>query len=304
MFDPRSPYHRRMWHYESDRPLSVAQLVSLGSLDARTAALLWLLVEKHRSLIVSGPTDPTPGIGKTTTLNALLGFLPAGTTLVYTMGMYEDFEFRAEVEPETTCVLSNEVSNHLAIYMWGRKARQLLRMPEDGFAIATSCHADTVTDVLDMLTRDLKLTATDVSQLGVIVNIGLVGRLWPPKRRFLTVNYVRPAAAANAPSSGNAMPTEIVARRFGVSLLPLSTWDSTTDGFIAPDEETLDELAGLLGMEREAFDAALLRRTECIERLAQGRGAGVQAMRQAVDELAAAERGVADLAVDGDEANK
>lgn len=116
MFDPRSPYHRRMWHYESDRPLSVAQLVALGSLDARTAALLWLLIERHQSLIVSGPTDPTPGVGKTTTLNALLGFLPTGTTLVYTMGMYEDFEFRNEVEPTTTRVLANEVSNHLAIY--------------------------------------------------------------------------------------------------------------------------------------------------------------------------------------------
>ncbi len=86
MFDPRIPYHRRMWHYDSDRALSVAQLIALGSLDARTAALLWLLIERHQSLIVSGPTDPTPGIGKTTTLNALLGFLPPGTTLVYTTG--------------------------------------------------------------------------------------------------------------------------------------------------------------------------------------------------------------------------
>src|SRR5579885_3623168 len=110
MFDPRIPYHRRMWHYESDRPLSVAQLVSLGSLDARTAALLWLLVERHQSLIVSGPTDPTPGVGKTTTLNALLGFLANGTSLVYTTGMYEDFWFTDQVDPLTTCVLANEVS--------------------------------------------------------------------------------------------------------------------------------------------------------------------------------------------------
>src|SRR5262245_34382904 len=99
MFDPRSPYHRRMWHYESGNPLSVAQLVSLASLDARTAALLWLLMDLHQSLIVSGPTDPTPGVGKTTTLNALLGFLPAGTSLVYTTGMYEDFDWADQVDP-------------------------------------------------------------------------------------------------------------------------------------------------------------------------------------------------------------
>src|SRR6185312_1302692 len=109
-----------------------------------------------------GPTDPTPGVGKTTTLNALLGFLPAGTTLVYTLGMYEDFEFKSETQAETTCVLANEVSDHLRIYMWGRVARQLLRLPEENYAIATSCHADTVQDVLSMLTRDLRLPAEDV----------------------------------------------------------------------------------------------------------------------------------------------
>lgn len=300
MFDPRSPYHRRMWHYESDRPLSVAQLVSLGSLDAKTAALLWLLIEKHCSLIVSGPTDPTPGVGKTTTLNALLGFLPAGTTLVYTMGMYEDFEFKAEVDPETTCVLANEVSNHLAIYMWGRKARQLLRMPEERYAVATSCHADTIEDVLSMLMRDLKLSASDVNRLGVIVNIGLVGRVWPPKRRFLTVNYVRPDAAAAGATDGTGSPLAEADGR-SVNLLPLSTWDHTTDMFIPADDATLDDLAGLLGMARADFDAALARREERIERLAQGRGAGIQAMRQVVDELGAEERGLVELRIDAND---
>lgn len=303
MFDPRSPYHRRMWHYESDRPLSVAQLVSLGSLDAKTAALLWLLVERHHSLIVSGPTDPTPGIGKTTTLNALLGFLPAGTTLVYTMGMYEEFEFKTEVDPETTCVLANEVSNHLHIYMWGRVARQLLRLPEEHYAIATSCHADTVTDVLTMLTRDLRLTPADVSRLGIIVNIGLVGRVWPPKRRFLTVNFVRPAADAS--SLASATPTLPHAgapdQRFGVSLLPLSTWDSTTDTFIPADDTALDELAAILSLSRADLDAALARREQRIAGLAQGRGVGIQAMRQAVDELLADEGGAAYLPVDDDD---
>lgn len=291
MFDPRSPYHRRMWHYESDRPLSVAQLVALGSLDARTAALLWLIVERHRSLIVSGPTDPMPGVGKTTTLNALLGFLPDGTTLVYTMGMYEDFEFRQEVEPETTCVLANEVSDHLAIYMWGRSARTLLRMPGDGYAVATSCHADTVTDVLSLLRRDLKLTTEDIRRLGVIVNIGLVGRIWPPKRRFLTVNYVRPTLpAADGAASGKSDATDQSASDFGVSLIPLSTWDQTSDTFLPAEQAALLELAGILGMPEDEFHAALDRRVACIQQLARERGAGVQAMREAVDELATSER--------------
>lgn len=285
MFDPRIPYHRRMWHYESDRALSVAQLVAMGSLDARTAALLWLLIERHQSLIVSGPTDPTPGVGKTTTLNALLGFLPAGTTLVYTLGMYEDFEFRNEVQPETTCVLANEVSDHLRIYMWGRVARQLLRLPEESYAIATSCHADTVQDVLSMLTRDLRLPPEDVRRLGIIVNIGLVGRLWPPQRRFLTVNFVAPASSATGDEDE-------------IRLLPLATWDAAADTFLPASQETLAELAGVVGMPLPEFCAALDRRTARMDELSRGRGVGVRVMRDAADALVAEERGEAVVSSD------
>ncbi|HEV8192799.1 MAG TPA: hypothetical protein VGP82_15145 [Ktedonobacterales bacterium] len=285
MFDPRIPYQRRMWHYESDRALSVAQLVALGSIDARTAALLWLLIERHQSLIVSGPTDPTPGVGKTTTLNALLGVLPAGTTLVYTLGMYEDFEFRNEVQPETTCVLANEVSDHLRIYMWGRVARRLLRLPEENYAVATSCHADTVQDVLSMLTRDLRLPAVDVRRLGVIVNIGLVGRLWPPQRRFLTVNFVAPTPS----DSGDEDE---------IRLLPLATWDSAADTFLPASQETLAELAAVVGMPLAEFCAALDRRRTRMEELSRGRGVGVKVMRDAADALAATEHG--EMVITGD----
>ncbi len=277
MFDPRIPYQRRMWHYDSDRPLSVAQLIALGSLDARTAALLWLLVERHQSVIVSGPTDPTPGIGKTTTLNALLGFLPPGSTLVYTTGMYEDFGFRDEVDPATTCVLANEVSNHLRIYMWGDVARELLRLPGEGYAIASSCHADTVQDVLSMLRRDLRLPADAVRGLGVIINIGIVGRVWPPRRRFLTVNFLAPQAPDGAPND--------------VRLIPLAEWQASNDTFTPATQEALAEVAAVVEMPLADFCAALERRQLLLEQLAEGRGVGPSRMREAVDALIASEQG-------------
>ena len=280
MFDPRIPYHRRMWHYDSDRALSVAQLIALGSLDARTAALLWLLVERHQSLIVSGPTDPTPGIGKTTTLNALLGFLPPGTTLVYTTGMYEDFGFRDEVEPAATCVLANEVSDHLRIYMWGGVARKLLRLPGDGYAIATSCHADTVDDVLSMLQRDLRLPAETVRGLGIVINIGVVGRVWPPRRRFLTVNFLAPQPPDGAPDD--------------VRLIPLAEWQSSTDTFAPATDAALAEVAAVVDMPLADFCAALERRQRLLEELSEGRGVGPSRMREAVDTLIASERQDAD----------
>jgi hypothetical protein len=290
MFDPRSPYQRRMWHYDSDHPLSVAQLIAYGSLDARTAALLWLLVEKHQSLIVSGPTDPTPGVGKTTTLNALLEFLPGGSTLVYTAGMYEDFSFKEQVTPETTCVLANEVSDHLRIYMWGRVARALLRLPEEGYAVATSCHADTIDDVMNMLLGDLRLTTADTRRLGVIVNIGLVGRVWPPKRRFLSVYFADPDVdpdgdaddpASAAPTRGAPAPRP--------NLLCLASWDPTTDSQICATDETLTRLASALGMDRAAFDVALARREAVLVEQSQGKGSSPRVFRAAIEALQAEE---------------
>jgi hypothetical protein len=277
MFDPRIPYHRRMWHYDSDRALSVAQLIALGSLDARTAALLWLLIERHQSLIVSGPTDPTPGIGKTTTLNALLGFLPPGTTLVYTTGMYEDFGFRSEVEPATTCVLANEVSDHLRIYMWGGVARDLLRLPGEGYAIATSCHADTIKDVFAMLRHDLRVPADVVRGLGIIINIGIVGRVWPPRRRFLTVNFLAPQAPDGAPND--------------LRLMSLAEWQTSDDTFVPATQETLAELAAVTGMPLADFCAAIERRQHLLEELSDGHGVGPSRMREAVDALIASEQG-------------
>jgi Type II/IV secretion system protein len=295
MFDPRSPYQRRRWHYDSDQPLSVAQLIAAGSLDARSAALLWLAIQRHQSVIVSGPTDPTPGVGKTTTLNALLEFLPAGTTLVYTMGMYEDFDFTADTEPGSTCVLANEVSDHLPIYMWGRVARKLLRLPAQGFAVATSCHADTLEDVLHMLQGDLRLDADAIGKLGIVMNIGLVGRLWPPRRRVLTVNYLRcrPRDVTSANEGDSTAMSDVapsrMARRSEVDAFQLAAWNPTSDRLVPAAPEELAVLAQSLGMPLADFTEAVDRRTAVLETLAAGRGASISVTRHAIEELMLAE---------------
>ncbi len=56
-----------------ERALSPVDLVRSGTVDAATMAYLWLAVEAGRSFVVLGGTAS----GKTTTLNALLHFVPA-----------------------------------------------------------------------------------------------------------------------------------------------------------------------------------------------------------------------------------
>ncbi|MBE3558515.1 MAG: hypothetical protein IMW89_04730 [Ktedonobacteraceae bacterium] len=277
MFDPRDPLERYYWHYESRRPLTAAQIIALRSVDVETVALIWLLLEHHVSLTVAGPTDPQPGIGKTTTLNALLQFLPQGTALAYMAGMYEDFAFTRlpDIDPATTCALCNEVSDHLPIYMWGRVARRYLTLPAQGYSIATSVHADTIDDVIALYHRDLRLKAEDVRRLGLVVNMGLIAHIYPARRRWFTTHFIRPEVDP-------AHPAEITP-------VLLSRWNSHNDTFEHADTATLDQLAGWIGMPVGEFHLALKRRIDCLRTLSLGTGVNAERMYTAVNDLRACE---------------
>jgi len=277
MFDPRDPYERYYWHYDSRRPLSMAQIIAQGSVDAETVALTWLLLEHGVSLTVAGPTDPQPGVGKTTTLNALLQFLPEGTALAYMSGMYENFAFTRlpDIDPATTYALCNEVSNHLPIYMWGRVARRYLSLPAQGYHIATSIHADTIDDVIFMYHHDLHLRPEDVRRLGLVVNIGLVGRVYPQRRRWLSTNLLQPTADLKHPDD--------------IVPIPLSLWNEFDDTFEHADQSILDDLAQLAAMPSPEFSAALKRRSDCLQELAQ-QGVDVNQMYDAIQEFRKCEK--------------
>ncbi len=269
MFDPHDPYERYYWHYESRRPLSMAQIIALESVDTETIALIWLLLEQGASITVAGPADPQPGIGKTTTLNALLQFLPEGTTRVYMSGMYENFAFtRApDVKPATTYALCNEVSDHLAIYMWGRVARRYLMLPRQGYHIATSVHADTIEDVVNMYQNDLLLKPEDVRRLGVVVNMGLVNRTNPVQRRWFSTHFFQPQPDPTRPDA--LVP------------LPLSLWNESADTFEHADAGVFHNLAIWVGMTSQEFICAYDKRVACLRELAQ-RGADIGEMLRAI----------------------
>jgi hypothetical protein len=273
MFDPRDPYERLRWHYDSRRQLSVAEIIALGSVDAETAALVWLLLEHGASLTVAGPTDPQPGVGKTTTLNALIQFLPEGTGLAYMAGMYENFAFTRikDIDPATTYALCNEVSDHLPIYMWGRIARRFLSLPAQGYHVATSVHADTIQDVMHMYQRDLRLPVEDIRRLGLIVNIGLVGRHYPPRRRWFSTHFVQPTPDLQSPDA--------------VVPVPLSLWNEFDDTFEHADDALLDELATWIGLASHDFKQALKLRIDCLQDLSQGSGVDEGEMYDAINDL-------------------
>ncbi len=278
MFDPRDPYERYYWHYESRRPLSMAQIIALGSVDIETVALIWIMLEHGSSLTVAGPTDPQPGVGKTTTLNALLQFLPDGTALAYMSGMYENFAFTRlpDIDPATTYALCNEVSDHLPIYMWGRIARRYLTLPAQGYHVATSVHADTINEVLHMYQRDLSLTPDDVRRLGLIINIGLIGHSYPARRRWFTTHFAPPMPNPKRPNA--------------IEPVPLSLWNEVDDTFLHADDAILDDLASWADMTPQEFATAFKLRKDCLQELSQGGGVSLNEMLDAINDLRERER--------------
>jgi hypothetical protein len=278
MFDPRDPMERFYWHYDSRRQLSMAQIIAMDSVDVETVALIWLLLEHGVSLTVAGPTDPQPGIGKTTTLNALLQFLPEGTALAYMSGMYENFAFTRipSIDPVTTYALCNEVSDHLPIYMWGRIARRYLTLPAQGYHIATSIHADTIADVISMYHHDLHLRAEDVRRLGLVVNIGLVGRVYPLRRRWFTTHFFQPDADPQHPDD--------------IVPIPLSLWNEFDDTFEHADQAILDDLAQWTGIPPAEFASKLRRRIEALRKASKGHGVDNGQMYDAIDEVRQCEK--------------
>lgn len=273
MFDPRDPYERCYWHYDSRRPLSIAQLISASSVDVETAALIWLLLERGASFTVAGPTDPKPGVGKTTVLNALFQLLPAETTLVYTSGMYEDFAFlhQPDIDPANTAVLCNEISDHQPFYMWGRVARHYLMLPMQGYRIATSVHADTIDDVIYMYHHELRLSSETVRRLGLVVHIGIVGEESAPHRRWLTTHFLRSKADPERPDA--------------IVPLVLSLWNERDDTFEHADQSTLDELADWARLPSQDFAIALEQRADCLQKLATKSDIGMDQMYEAINEL-------------------
>ena len=108
------------YHWSPPRPMSAVEIVGSGSLDGRLMATLWAVTSRRGSVMLA---SEAPMAGKTTTLSALVDFLPPGTVGVFLRGWRGDFEWTDEIGPERGYLLVNEMSDHLPIYVWGRNAR-------------------------------------------------------------------------------------------------------------------------------------------------------------------------------------
>jgi len=150
------------YHWSLPRPMSAVEIVASGSLDARLMATLWAVVSRRRSVMLA---SEAPMAGKTTTLTALVDFLPSGTVGVFLRGWRRDFDWTDGIGPERGYLLVNEMSDHLPIYVWGRNARGALELAGRGYGMGATMHADSLDEALGLLRDQVGATDGDLAGL-------------------------------------------------------------------------------------------------------------------------------------------
>jgi len=189
--------------------LSLRELIRAGSFDARTAALCLAVLERHGSLLVAGQAQ---GAGKTTTLSALVERLPPSIHREPLLGSQETFAFLERAVPRETLLLVNELSPHLPIYLWGRRAIRALSLVGLGFALAATLHADGALEAVELLTEDLGAPAADVARIDLVATVRVFSaRGRAPVRRLVALDALGPDGAS------------------GVRVTPLVTYDPRAD---------------------------------------------------------------------------
>ena len=223
MDEHEEPFGWWGWHWQPPVPLSIMQIIDAGSADTDLMALLWAMLSRRASVLVAA--EP-PMAGKTTTLTALLDLMPPDTRRVYLRGHYETFDFVREprANPSHTYVLANEMSDHLAVYLWGSRVYKTFELLEKGYAIGSTMHAETVDDVIAMLDSDpLNVPAKWIARLNLVINLYVSGTYGPSMRRFNTVHMLLPDAGQRPGSERMVVP--------GVRPLLLSRWDRKAGAF-------------------------------------------------------------------------
>jgi hypothetical protein len=217
-----------------------------------------------------------PMAGKTTTLSALVDFLPVGSVGVFLRGWNEDDSWTDEIGPERGYLLVNEMSDHLPIYGWDRNALLALRLAGSGYGLGATMHADSLPEALSLLRDDLGAAEVELAALTIYLQYSAYRTPAGMYRRVEEAWHLRadPSGALApvrlAAISGARSPSLTGAQREPIPPLLHSDGGRATRS-LEHDVAAYEFLAGSLGMSGEALESELAERSAFLAELA-GRG--------------------------------
>ncbi len=252
------------WNWEPPIPMSITQILAARNFDARTAALCWLVLESHGSMLIAAEE---PHSGKTTTLTALLDLLPRDVRRVFIRGWAETFDYLEQADPARTLLLANELSSHLPVYLWGPKAVATFRTLGRGYALASTLHADTAGEAAAQLTDELGVDPADLARIDLLLVMRMYrvgGAIGAVARRVVSVHRIAPGLGGDA------------------TLVPLVEWDREADDWRHDENAELELLCLRRGGPIESLGAELGRRETFLHATADGGILAIPDVRRAI----------------------
>lgn len=176
--------------------LTLADLVANRTLSPEMAATLAAAAEERRSLLfVAIPRMA----GKSTVMQAVLRYAPAGTPLHELSAARHDLGIPASGDGGYL-VLSEVSPAGFVDYFWDADVRQVFDALGRGFSLSTALHAGSVNEAFEVLTRENGVPAAQAARIDVVVYIRSLGDDWAhPQRRVVAAiaetDGVHPAQA-------------------------------------------------------------------------------------------------------------
>ena len=259
------------YHWSPPTPMSAIEIIGSNVIDARLMATLWAVVSRRRGVMLS---SEAPQAGKTTTLSALVDFLPDDTIGIFVRGWWEQFEWVDQIEPGKGYLLINEMSDHLPVYVWGRAARGVLMLAGKGWGMGGTMHADSLDEALATFRTELGATDADLAGITIYLQYSAYRTPAGMYRRVEEVWHLRMGADGTlAPVRLGALAGGRSPRMTGAQRLPSPPLLSTDAGrALQPfehDPAAYAVLAATLGLAPDALEAEIAERVAFLESLAE-----------------------------------
>ncbi len=209
-------------------PLSITQIISSKTLDAREAAYMWIMVGEGMSAFINGETAS----GKTTTMMGITSFIPPTNKIVTIEDTPEitlpHNNWISEVTRDTGSPSSSVVMfdllkaalrqrpNYILVgEIRGAEANIAFQAMQTGHPVMSTFHAAQMSSLIQRLTGEpMKIPKPNVENLNIaLFQAAVQGKDGKPIRRVLSINEI---VGYNSAADS-------------VMFIPIFTWDPSTD---------------------------------------------------------------------------
>jgi len=188
----------------SETPISVTQLIKWGTISAGIAAYLWLCLQYGRSLFVCGETAS----GKTTSLNAIIPFIPPNKK-IYTAENTPEVKVPHAVWQQLLTKTTGPKEGHVELFdlikaalrsrpdyiipgeTRGVEGRMVFQAMQTGHPCLTTFHAGSVTKVIQRFTgHPISVPKTFMDNLDLVMIQTIVERKGKKLRRCISIDEI------------------------------------------------------------------------------------------------------------------